>query len=80
MKFTTRTSEYEITKVGDDFILKKTALFKDSMVGIGREFIAKAKDISVFSGGGLEFDEMHTSPIENVDELRQWLKDNGVEG
>ncbi|KKM68157.1 hypothetical protein LCGC14_1463730 [marine sediment metagenome] len=78
MQVKTRTSVYELSKEGDQFRLVKISLKEGavSRVNPGRAFTSK--NIWINRAGGLDVDTMNTSPIENLEEVQQWLKDNGV--
>ncbi|RPI53619.1 MAG: hypothetical protein EHM49_04130 [Deltaproteobacteria bacterium] len=73
MKVITRTSEYELTKDGEDFVLIKTALKEGctSLVAVGRTF--RSKD-AYTAYGVLMVGNMNTSPIENLEEVERFLK------
>jgi hypothetical protein len=79
MKVITKTSEYELTKEDHEFVLKKTAIKPGckSSVSVGREF----RSVEAYLVGSpdaplLMLGDMHTSIIENPDEVRGWFKEN----
>lgn len=83
MKFTTLTSEYEITADGFGVMtLEKTALLpgQHSSVEVGKKYYAERGDAMLLHRADnnvqLLFGDMNTSHIPDYEELENWLKQN----
>ena len=76
MKFQTRTSEYELTKDGQYYTLKKLSIneCKESYVSAGREFSSRVVELNEHNQLILP-GIMQTSPVQNHEELSKFIKE-----
>lgn len=74
MIFITETSVYELTKAGEYYRLQKLRLRDHrGYSDISQGWSLTAKSFWINENGGLETDTMHTSRVENLEEVRKFL-------